>query len=69
MKAAGVEMATRYIKVLDVLQCLFKSIKHCVAWFICEKGCVGNQLLFPVVRNVRTERAQNWMLSFRSHFS
>ncbi len=51
MKAAGAEMSTRYIKVLDVLQCLFESIKQCVAWLICEKGGVGNHLLFPVVLN------------------
>ena len=35
---------------LLLLQCLFESIKQCIAWFICEKGCVGNHLfIFPVV--------------------
>ena len=46
MNAAGAEISNQYIKVLNARQCLFESIKECVAWFICKKGCVGNHLTF-----------------------
>ena len=47
MKAAGAEISNQYIKVLNVRQCLFESIKECVAWFICKKSFSGNHLTFP----------------------
>jgi len=49
MKAASAEISHQNIKVLNMLQCLFKSIKECVAWFICEKCGVGNHIFISPV--------------------